>query len=115
MALSASATASVGATPYARATRAGQRFERRPCLLDREARLGDALTVDGRFARDVILPSLDEVALDHRAEDLPRSGCDLLRDRSRHLRLAEVILQAVSVRAVHHHALVQPLCRKPRG
>ena len=56
------------------------------------------------LARHVVLPSLDEVALDHRAEDAATTRGHLLADRrgDRDL-LLRVVLLAVAVRAVDHH------------
>src|SRR6187397_2411482 len=86
-----------------------QLLEQRLGLLDRDARVGDALPVDRRGARQVILTAFDEVALEHHAEDLPRPAGDLLGDVGADRPLAPVILLAVAVRAVDHHRLAQAL------
>src|SRR5437773_7175637 len=83
----------------ARALRLSQPLEQRLGLLEREARVGDALAVDRRLTGHVILPPLDEVAFDHRAEDLPRARRDLIADRGGDVGLAMMIFVAVAVRA----------------
>src|SRR5437870_1511232 len=77
-----------------------QLLEERLGLLDRDARVGDALSVRGSPARHVVLPPFDQMALDHRAKHLPRPLCDLVGDRLGGDPLAGVILLAVAVRAV---------------
>src|SRR5207253_8182277 len=96
----------------ARAARACEPLEDRLGLLDRQAGVGDALAVDGGLPGHIVLTPFDEVALDHRAEDLPRSRGDLIGDRRGDVRLAQMILVAVAVRAVHHDALAQPFRRE---
>src|SRR5258706_13712670 len=59
----------------------GQIFEQRLGLLQRETRVGDALAVDRGAAGDVILPAVDQMALEHRAEDTAGTGRDLGADR----------------------------------
>ena len=87
--------------------RACERLEQRLSLRERQAGVGDALAVDRRLAGHVVLSSFDQMALDHRAEDLARAGRDLLGNRAGDFRLAQMILVAVAVRAVDHYRVAQ--------
>src|SRR5262245_43355890 len=91
----------------AAALRQSQLFEDRLSLLERQARVGDALSVHGRLTGHIVLPSFEEMALEHDAENLPRAAGDLLADRRRDVGLAQMILVAVAVRTVDHYALAQ--------
>src|ERR1700749_290320 len=87
----------------------GQLLEQRLGLLERQAGIRDALAVDRGPAGDVVPTAGDEGALEHRAKYPAGAGRHLPADRRGDERLLLVILVAVAVRAVHHHALPQPL------
>ena len=72
-----------------------------------------------RLPGHVVLPALDQVALDHHAEDRATSrAATCSADRRGHVGLPAVVLLAVAVRAVDHHALAagraRPAARRPR-
>src|SRR6516165_6986781 len=77
-----------------------QLFQQRLRALERQAGVGDALSVHRRVSRHVVLPAVDEVALEHRAENAARAALQLRADRCGDQRLLFVIFQAVAVRTV---------------
>ena len=78
-------------------------------LIERDAPIRDALPVDRRAPGHVVLTAFDQVALQHHAENPLGSFSNLFTNRCRHERLAAMILFAVAVRAIDHHALGQSL------
>ena len=69
-----------------------------------DAGVGDALAVDERLAGDELLRAGDEIALDHRADDVAIAGSDLRGHVAADNRLAAVVLLAVGVAEVDHDA-----------
>src|SRR5829696_2962307 len=75
-------------------------FEQRLGLRERQARVGDALAVGGRAARHVVLTPLNQMTLEHRAENLARAAGDLRTDGGGDIGLLQMILEAVAVGTV---------------
>src|SRR5262245_54315701 len=82
--------------------RVGEDLEHLGRVAPAEAWVGDALAEDELLAGNQLLASLDEVRLDHDADDAARAAGDLRADRARDLDLSLVLLGRVGVRAVDH-------------
>src|SRR4051812_29626161 len=81
-----------------------------------DAGVGDALAVLQRLRMPAIevLPSGDEIALDHHAANRPLTGCHLPCQVAHDVDLAEVVLLAVAVGGVDHDDFRQTsLCQLP--
>src|SRR5690606_6058844 len=85
--------------------RLGEHLEERDGGVPAEATVGDALPEDERLSGHEVLPALDEVRLDHGADEATIAFGYLSGDVPRHFRLALVFLGGVRVRAVDHHPL----------
>src|SRR4249919_1744175 len=72
--------------------RAGQLVQHRNGGVPTQAGVGDALPAGERAAGLQVLPPLDQVALDHHADDLGAAAGHLVRHRARHLGLAAEVL-----------------------
>src|SRR5262249_18429173 len=70
-----------------------------------DARVRDALTVGQLFPRYQILPAALEIAFDHGASDAIVSARDLCSDLTADLDLTHIVLLAVRVTQINHHAL----------
>src|SRR6187401_93224 len=84
-------------------------------LCQRNAGVRYALAVHRGLTGYVVLPSFDQVTLEHGAKNLPRPGGDLLGNGCRNLGLATMILAAVAVGAIDHDWWRQRLRRQLRG
>src|SRR5207342_2957921 len=82
-------------------------------LLQGNAGVSDALSVDGGASGHIVLTPFDQVALEHHAENPVRSLTNLLADRRGDEWLPAMVFLAVAVRAVDHDALAQPLPGEP--
>src|SRR3954447_24501833 len=97
---------SAGVAPLAHGV--GELVEHLDGGVPRHAGIGDRLAVGEFRAGAQVLPPLGDERLEHHSHDRPVAGGDLLGQVRRHQRLAAVVLAAVAVRGVHHHALRQP-------
>jgi len=86
----------------------GQAIEDGMSCLDVHAGVGDTLPVGERRQVARILPSRNQEALQHQADEASFAGGGLVCHRGRHRRLAVVVLAAVAVAGVHHQAGRQP-------
>src|SRR6218665_1209075 len=86
------------------ANRRAQHLQHLDRIVPAEAGVGDALAVRelGRIvlAGAELLRAVDQMALDHDAEDLLAAGLDLRGDVACHVELALVLLSAVCMRAI---------------
>ena len=66
-------------------------------FVDGYAGIGDALTVNGGHPCNILLSPIDEMALDHRAEDAHATVRDSIADGRHHVLLPGVVLFAIAV------------------
>ncbi len=103
------------APPATAANRIGELLQHPHRGLPADAAVGDALPVLQRrqVCRERLL-ALDQMALQHDAENVAAARGDLCTDLGRHLRLAPIVAAAVGMAAVDHHPAGQ-IGRLQRG
>src|SRR5580693_7946533 len=80
----------------------GQLFQQTVCFSPIDTAVGNALAVDERLARNQLLRSGHQVALDHRAHDVAVPCCDLCGNIVANNALPPVILAAVGMAEIDH-------------
>src|SRR5437773_1842089 len=75
--------------------RLGKLLEQRLGLRQRDARVRNALAIHGVLAGHIVLPPFDEMALEHRPENLPAPRRHLFTDRRGDIRLLGMVLETV--------------------
>ncbi len=84
----------------------GELFENGHSGVESDARVCDADAVFERLVSDDVLATSTQVTLDHDPHQSPVATCDLRCQVSGHPGLILVVLLAVGVACIHHHASI---------